>query len=97
VIASSEKSPYGFWRLFWPKGATPTTFRTQQFTSFAEAHKGLKAWCNDNKIKIVLIDTGRKTAFEEGRTFEDVYNPPELKTKQKVKKVEETLSFDTRA
>lgn len=97
VVASSEQSPYGFWRLFWSKGPTPDVFKKSQYTSFGEAHKSLTAWCNENKAKIVTIDTGRKTMFEQGRGFEDVYAPPEIKFKNvKTKKVEETISLDTR-
>ena len=95
VFASCENSPHGFWKIIWEKGPTPHEI-SGQFTSFNEAHKALAGYCNGNKLKIVLIQDNHKTKYEEGRRFEDRYNPPELKTKPqfKTKTVEVTVPLD---
>lgn len=93
ITASCENNPFGFWKLIWPKGATPSVI-SGQFTSFNEAHKALVGYCNENNLKVVIISDNRKTKLEEGRRFEDIYNPPELKTKERVKKVEVTIPLD---
>jgi hypothetical protein len=95
VTASCENDPYGFWRFIWEKGSPPKEI-AGQYTTFTEAHKALQGYCNGHKLKIVLVQDNTKTKLEEGRRFEDRYDPPELKTKPqfKTKTVEVTVPLD---
>jgi hypothetical protein len=92
LIASCINDPYGFWRLHWEKGDTPSALLSGSFTSFAEAQKAVTRYCNEENRKVVVLTTNRKTSYETGMAFADRYNPPELK----LKKVNTKVPLDTR-
>lgn len=95
IIASCENDPYGFWSLHYEQGTTPSELKGR-YTSFAEAQRAVKDYCNSTDRQIILTSNNRRTVFEQGKRFEDRYDPPELKTKQvgKTKTVETIVSLE---
>jgi hypothetical protein len=95
IIATCENDPYGFWSLYYEKGQNPPEFKGR-YTSFNEAHKAAKDYCASNGREIIVVQTNRRTVFEQGKRFEDRYDPPKLETKQvgKHKTVETIVSLE---
>ena len=48
--------PYGFWKITYEKGKTPSDLKNQQFTSAMQATRFLEIWLNKNRYNTTLVE-----------------------------------------